>query len=169
MNIFVLHKNPKLAAKFHCDKHVIKMIVESAQMLMSSYHVTQNEKALNHKDMYRLTHQKHPCTLWVNESLSNWKWLYELMNELNEEYKSRYDKSVDHLSVTKINNVVNEAGLPNIEGIGLTDFAQAMPEQYRCEDAVKAYREYYMGEKQNIAKWRNEIPDWFDISIKKKP
>ena len=91
------------------------------------------------------------------------------MNELNEEYKSRYDKSVDHLSVTKINNVVNEAGLPNIEDIGLTDFAQAMPEQYRCEDAVKAYREYYMGEKQNIAKWRNEIPDWFDISIKKKP
>ena len=66
MNIFVLHKNPKLAAKFHCDKHVIKMIVESAQMLMSSYHVTQNEKALNHKDMYRLSYQKRPCTLWVN-------------------------------------------------------------------------------------------------------
>ena len=69
MNIFVLDSDPKVAATMLCDKHVVKMILESAQMLSTVAHTN------GHIPRYRPTHSKHPCTLWAGESKSNWQWL----------------------------------------------------------------------------------------------
>ena len=65
MNIFMLHQEPQIAAQYHCDKHVVKMILESAQLLCT---------ALNEAGVpmpYRVTHKNHPCSIWVRESRAN--------------------------------------------------------------------------------------------------
>jgi uncharacterized heparinase superfamily protein len=152
MNIFILDTDIRKCAEQHVDKHVIKMILESAQMLCSAVNLSGGDSP------YKTTHKNHPCTVWVRESLSNWCWLRDLTLALNEEYCYRYDKTIDHKSAA----IVKKIKEPNINDIGLTEFAQAMPEQYKNEDVVKAYRNYYIGEKSNIAKWKKrERPEWY--------
>jgi hypothetical protein len=113
---------------------------------------------------YRMVHAKHPCTLWALNSLSNWRWLRELAYELNNEYKFRYNREEDHKSV----QVIKDLKEPKIPDLGLTTFAQAMPEEFKDPDAVQAYRKYYAGAKYKFATWRNrEIPDWY-IELRKK-
>ena len=151
MNIFVLDEDIETCARYHCDKHVVKMILESAQMLC-----TVNSK-LGLNTPYKPVHPKHPCTLWAGTSLSNWKWLKELSYHLNNEYVRRYNKPYH-----KSWKVIESLEIPNIEDIGLTRFAQAMPPMYKQEDSVNAYREYYRGEKREFATWKNtEIPSWW--------
>ncbi|GAL02076.1 hypothetical protein JCM19237_4969 [Photobacterium aphoticum] len=93
MNIFVLDEDIQTCAQAHCDQHVVKMILESVQILCT---------ALNKKGFetpYKSTHVKHPCVLWVEASYDNFLWLRDLALALNEEYKYRYDKTVDHKSI----------------------------------------------------------------------
>jgi hypothetical protein len=163
MNIFVLDTNPAKAAEYHNDKHVVKMILESTQMLMSSYHVT-NSKAVNDDNMYRLTHKNHPCTKWTNESIDNWKWLYNLTFSLNKEWQKRFGHNKDHLSITKLKSIVSKYGEPKLAKIGLSDFALAMPDEYKSFDAVQSYRTYYIKDKQHLASWRNKKPFWYKKS-----
>jgi aspartate oxidase len=85
MNIFVLHKDTRKAAQMHCDKHVVKMILESAQMLSTAVRMNGIDAG------YKLTHRNHPCNIWVRESLSNWQWLKSLACELNTEWQFRYN------------------------------------------------------------------------------
>lgn len=153
MNIFVLDKDIRTCARYHADQHVVKMILESAQMLCTV--VNQNGGS----SPYKTTHTRHPCTLWADASLSNWKWLYRLALALNDEYRYRYRRSSDHKSAS----VIKTLSQPMIEDIGLTDFAQAMPEVYRVPgNAVKAYRMFYIKEKAHFAKWtRRKKPGWF--------
>ena len=92
MNIFVLDNNPEVCATYHCDKHVVKMILESVQM-MSTVLRDQGVDA-----GYKATHRNHPCTLWLKESLGNWNWLKALVVALNKEYRYRYGKKVNHKS-----------------------------------------------------------------------
>jgi hypothetical protein len=107
---------------------------------------------------YKPTHKNHPCTKWVGESLENYCWLYDLTRALNREFKFRF-KGVDHLSWTKIVYL----DLPDIPSKGLTTFAQAMPDQYRDPDVVKAYRNYYQGEKAYFAQWtKRDSPYWWN-------
>lgn len=149
MNIFILDENPKLCAQYHCDKHVVKMILESAQMLCS---------AVEGPDLYKPTHRNHPCSIWVRESIENFDWLYNLAIELGHEYTFRYGKI--HKSIEVINRANLYKSLPLIDR---TPFAQAMPDQYRDSDAVKAYRNYYRFEKKDILKYtRREQPSWLD-------
>lgn len=153
MNIFVLDKDIKKCAEYHADQHVIKMILEYAQMLCTVLHENGIEAP------YKPTHRNHPCTLWAGESLSNWKWLKELALAVNEEYKFRYVKTVDHKSATIIMSLPE----PPITDKGLTEFAQAMPKEYRVEgNPVQAYRNFYIHDKSRFAKWKKrEIPDWW--------
>lgn len=148
MNIFILDKDPVVAAQMQCNKHVVKMSLESVQLLCN-VHVVDTP--------YKKTHLKHPCTLWVKESLSNYKWLLEHARALCREYTFRYNKfhkSANHLAWLTYN-------LPNIKDIGLTDFAQAMPEVYKNKDPVVAYRNYYLGEKSHILAYKErKAPDW---------
>ncbi len=152
MNIFVLHREAPIAAMYHCDKHVTKMILESAQMLCTVLH--QNEV----DTPYLPVHPKHPCTIWAGESLSNWLWLKELTKFLDNEYIYRYDKG-HHKSWEVVEQLPN----PPIEDIGMTPFAQAMPEKYKHDNPVIAYRNYYMHEKAKFATWKYPAkkPRWY--------
>lgn len=153
MNIFVLDKNQTLCAQYHVNKHVVKLIVESTQLLSNAHWATGVEGP------YKQTHKNHPCSLWVYKSLRNYEWLLELAFELCNEYTYRYDKK--HACLSKLEWLVDN--YPNLPDIGLTPFAQAMPEQYRNEDVVKAYRGYYIGEKKHIAQWKmRDVPYWWE-------
>lgn len=153
MNIFILDENIETCARYHCDSHVGKMILESTQILCT---------ALNKRGYhtpYRSTHVNHPCVLWAEQSVDNYRWLSKLAHALNEEFCWRYDRDRDHASI-KVLREIEHAKLP---GRGLTPFAQVMPEQYRVPgDAVSAYRAYYVGEKAEFATWRKRnVPEWF--------
>ena len=152
MNIFVLDKDIEKCAQYHCDQHVVKMILESVQLLCT---------ALNKKGFqtpYKSTHAKHPCVLWVEESYDNFEWLVRLTLELNSEYRFRYSKDIDHKSISVLSKIEKLA----YERHGLTPFAQAMPDQYKVDnDAVSAYRAFYIAEKMGFAKWTARgTPDW---------
>ena len=151
MNIFVLDDDIEKCARYHCDKHVVKMILESAQMLSTVSRENGGEIG------YKVVHKNHPCTKWVAESLDNWLWLQKLTMYLNSEYRYRYDKEINHKSY----NVACSLTRPDIPSIGLTPFKLAMPEEYKHKDAIKAYRDYYWYEKNNLLEWtRREVPDW---------
>ena len=155
MNIFVLDKDPKKAARMQGDKHVVKMILESAQLLSSVHWMTGGEAH------YRLTHKNHPCSKWARESMDNYNWLCYHAKELCAEYTRRYNKV--HKSQPIIENLCNQ--LPDIPHKGLTDFPLAMPDDVKTSgDPVKSYRDYYMKYKKDIVKWNHsKKPNWYEI------
>jgi hypothetical protein len=152
MNIFVLDNSIQKSARYHNDKHIVKMVVEIVQMMSTTNRLNGLEEG------YKITHKNHPCSVWMRESLSNWLYAKELVNELNKEWKFRYNHTRNHKSY----EVAMSLSKPNVQDIGITTFAQAMPDTYKNEDIVLAYRNYYIGDKQHLAKWtKREIPDWF--------
>lgn len=158
INIFVLSEDPKQAARDHCNKHVVKMIVEAAQLLCTALHINGvNKESLP----YRTTHAGHPCTKWVAESPANSAWLFEHAIELCEEYTRRYEK------VHKTRSVIESLRslLPPGDRHDHTPFAQAMPDEWKHDDAVIAYRCYYIAEKSRFARWspRANPPDWWPL------
>lgn len=157
MNIFVLDLDPKICASYHCDKHVVKMIVETAQLLSTAQH--ENGINLNIGERaYKRTHKNHPCAIWARESITNYRWLCYLGIELCKEYTKRYGKIHKTQSLIELLNKYRPLTFSMVIG---TKRPQSMPEQYRNEDVVKAYRDYYLGEKQSILKYTNtEIPEF---------
>lgn len=148
MNIFVLDRNPALAAKYHCDRHMSKMILESAQMLSTVL-----------GGSYKPTHANHPCTLWVGASRANAVWLVQLAYYLNAEWKTRYGHDREHKSAYVIAELVTDNKLGTLPDAGLTPFALAMPDEYKQDDPVASYRAYYKS--KTFAEWRNGAPSWW--------
>lgn len=162
MNIFALDSDPRKAAEYHNDKHVVKMILESAQLLCSAHHMSGSDAP------YKLTHKNHPSSLWCRETKENYLWLYELAENLCAEYTFRTGKV--HKTEEKIKLLKTPPTLPFGQ---LTKFALAMPEEYKSEDPVESYRNYYRNEKifmkngKRMDTWtRRERPSWFDIAKK---
>ena len=152
MNIFYLDYDINKCARFHTDKHVIKMILESAQILCSVLWLHHIEAP------YKPTHLNHPCVLWVNQSLSNWYWLKDLAGALNEEYRYRFNHTRNHKSY----DVILSLEVPPLIDLGLTERPQVMPDQFKQLDPVRAYRQYYKISKYHLAQWtKRDIPDWF--------
>ena len=152
MNIFYLDENIETCARYHCDAHVIKMILESAQILCTVLWLN------NIDSPYRPTHKNHPCVLWAGESLSNWIWLKNLAGALNNEYKYRFSHNKNHKSY----DVILSLQTPPIPDLGLTAIVQAMPEEYKNKNPVLAYRQYFISRKYHPAKWtKREVPSWF--------
>lgn len=153
MNIFALSTNPKLAARYHCDKHINKMIVESVQMLCTTRAVL----GLSHP--YQKTHQNHPCTIWVRQSLSNYAWLVDLAYYLEEERHYRFGPKPTHKSI----KVLDKLPIPSkkvLPDMGRTQFAQAMPWFLMTNNPVASYREYYHF--KTFAEWtRRSKPYWY--------
>lgn len=145
MNIFFLDTDPETAAVMQCDKHIVKMPLETAQMLCAVYH-RYGEPA-----PYKLTHANHPSTRWAGDSAENYRWLWDHGMALCEEYTHRYGKV--H-ACRKILEAVQfpPAGIPDI---GFTVVPQAMPDQYKNVNPIQAYRNYYINEKHSIATWKN--------------
>jgi hypothetical protein len=179
MNIFYLDKDIKKCAEYHVNKHVSKMIIETAQLLSSAYYFTEDKTNITpiidtdigiasfigkqkliinntQSIIYNLTHKGHPCAVWTRESLSNWLWLKELGLALYQEYKYRYNNKIH-----KSGEIIEQLITPSLIDIGFTPIKQCMPLQYQNIDPVQAYRDYYKHDKQHILQYRNrDIPEW---------
>ncbi len=148
MNIFVVDQDPKKAAQMLCDQHVVKMTLETAQMLCTV------AKQLGFDVPYKSSHKKHPCTLWAGETQGNWNWLVEHGLALGEEYTARYGKHhKSHAVIKKCKNL--GVCLPK----GRTPFVQAMNPEFKDIDPVKAYRNYYKS--KTFSRWKyTQKPSW---------
>ena len=160
MNIFVLHTDPTIAAQMHCDKHVPKMCVEAAQMMASAlrrHGATDEQMPLTKAGKpYKGGYAHHPCTVWAGDSDTNFLWLANHAITLCQEYRKRFGK------VHACQNPIHQMShMMQFVGEEMTPFAQAMPDEYRDDDAVKAYRAYYHS--KQFAKWEKgtPAPDWW--------
>jgi hypothetical protein len=144
MNIFFLDFDARRAAEAHCDKHVVKMILETAQLLYSAHWLTdESQVPLN---AYRKTHGNHPCAIWTRESLSNYIWLCELGLALCAEFTFRYGgvhKTQAHLEWLA-------AHPPALPEHGITEIRLAMPPEYKRPNPVEAYRTFYRDNKLGV-------------------
>jgi hypothetical protein len=165
MNIFVLDADPLVAAKYHNDRHVVKMILESAQLLSTAHHVLDGQAARRVRGILRPSHQSHPCARWARSNSGSYQWLHGLMGGLLSEYMARYGRQHVYGYPPKASLytrlAVEPYGLPKGP---LPPFAQAMPLKYRRPDPVQAYRLYYFYEKSHLACWRapSSVPPWWD-------
>ena len=171
MNIFYLHDDPQTCAQLHCDKHVVKMPLETAQMLCTVYHEHGYEAP------YKAVHRKHPCTLWAGRLRSNYAWLWNLGMALCEEYTFRYGK------VHKSQYVLETLTELPVFMIGksitpVSPLPQCMPEQYKqdtneqrkgtswYQKTVAAYEDYYRHEKARFCTWKNRpIPKFMEKTM----
>lgn len=183
MNIFYIHSDAKTCAEMHLDKHVVKMILEYAQLLSTAHRVLdgvhhvglsksgrkQTRYVLSDdRDavLYSATHINHPSAKWCRHTSENYKWLYSLFIECMTEYTHRYgkvhacDKLKDVLSQPPKNIPVGEFSAP----------WRAMPDEFKVEgDTILSYRNYYVGAKANFAKWtKRNTPDWFTSMLHSK-
>ena len=150
MNIFYLHQDPVKAAEYQYNKHVVKMVLESAQILCTVHHKYMGDDA----DVpYKSTHKNHPSTLWAGQSAQNYEWLYRHFVALCKEYEKRYGK--EHLSYTKCKDKVNMLPGGMLE-TGLTDMPQCMPDEYKDDCSIQAYWNYYIHGKKDIANLKTE-------------
>lgn len=154
MNIFVLDDNPKIAALLHLDKHVVKMPLETAQMLCT----INAECGIDVP--YKATHKNHPCTLWAKATTANYQWLVALGLNLCYEYTYRYYR------VHACQKVIEDLAVcpANIPEGNLTAFAQAMPDECKHYYAPQAYQTYYKLHKTHIAKWTGRnVPSFMEF------
>jgi len=188
VNIFILDKDPKVAARLQCDKHVVKMIVESAQMLSTAHRmldgVETRRKSKSGKTMskyweltdaresvlYKAVHMGHPCTVWTMICDNNYMWHYDHFLELCREYTYRYGKV--HLTDTLLRTAL--ASRPNNikEGYkyAITAFPLAMKASPECifpDDPVKSYRMFYETKQDRFSMvWtKRQIPEWFNKTV----
>ena len=153
MNIFVLDYNPIKAAQMQCDKHVVKMPLESAQILCSAFP--------KGKAPYKRTHYNHPCSVWARKSKENFEWLVRHGIALCDEYTYRYGKN--HKSKEVILWCLKNIKKLKFENTKRTRFELCFDEKHHLGNAVASYREYYRREKKKIAQWQKsrQPPAWF--------
>ena len=155
MNIFYLNSDPKKAAVIQYNKHVVKMILESAQMLCTAHH---HYAELNYpmvKVPYKKAHYNHPSTIWCRQNAKQYMWLYNHMIALGEEYTKRYNKI--HLTITKCKEPLKQLPL-GIPDSTFTELPQCMPEEYKVQgDSVSAYWNYYENEKHTVKSASEQI------------
>jgi len=190
MNIFVLDNDPVKAAQLQCDKHVVKMIVESAQMLSTTHRMldgTEMKKpSKSGKTMvkyyelpderedilYKSVHFNHPCTVWTRESCCNYSWHYEHFIALCDEYKDRYGKT--HSTDSKLRDILSKIPTNINRNGGMTMFKLAMKASPECvvhglggTDAVESYRNFYQTKQARFSMvWtKRKIPEWFNANI----
>ena len=187
MNIFYLSHDQKEAVKYHNDRHVVKMILEYAQLLSTAHRVLDgkvftitNENGRKGKvwvlndsregNLYKATHVNHPSAVWVRESKENYLWLYQLWVELIAEWKFRFDHPENklHASEAKLKDVLKNP--PNkIVSKGFTEVPQAMGTEFMIKgNSIAAYKNYYIKDKLHLATWKKRgKPSWYTLdSIK---
>ncbi len=155
MNIFILDDDIQKNAEYYFDRHVHKLIVEHTQMLSTTLRYTGVDIG------YKTSHLNHPCTRWVRESLSNWRYLVKLTEALHEEWRYRYDHS--STKYHKSYEMMLTLPEPNILDIGLTKFTCAMDKTFIISNnPIENYRNYYIHAKQHLASWKKRnIPYWW--------
>lgn len=142
MNIFYLDRDPYKAAEMHYNKHVVKMVLEAAQMLCTAHHVEGDGNV-----PYKKTHVNHPSAVWTRSSVSNYMWVYEYMIGLGMEYTKRYGRN--HLTIEKCRDILSKVPF-GIQTFEFCDPPQCMPDEYKHSDAVTGYWNYYIGGKSHL-------------------
>lgn len=135
MNIFYLDRDPVEAARMQCDRHVVKMILETAQLLSTAHAELDGESPA-----YKPTHKNHPSAVWVRSSAAAYRWAWRHLAALGIEYKNRYGKV--HKTIREHLDALYNAP----EAIPAGDFVdppQCMPDECKRDDAVLAYQLYY--------------------------
>lgn len=159
MNIFVLDKNPEVSAMMMCDAHVVKMILESCQILSTVSHFR------GHNIGYKPTHINHPCVKAVYKNCDNEKWLFKHCDSLIKEYNYRYGKN--HASTIVYNNLL--ARIDNLDfNESNISLPKCMDEEFKIggdniNDVVTSYRKYYNYKKMVMHKFsyrKREMPVW---------
>ena len=152
MNIFLLDLDLKKCAEYHNDKHVVKMIVETAQLLCGVHWLNKSIPP------YKFTHKNNPLLNWVNSDLNNYYWLCELGLELCREYTYRYEK------IHKTQEIIEWCvmNVPQIQDKTFTLPPLVMPTQYMSSNKVESYRTFYIKDKAGFSKWKKRnVPEWF--------
>lgn len=179
MNIFYLHKDPKKAAEYHVDKHCVKMILETCQLLSTAHRILDGDQVMgktatgrnvkrwvlsDDRDelLYSATHVNHPSAVWCRQSNENYTWLWSLLIELCAEYTYRYGKVHKCEDIGLVNALKRTPN--NIPTGQFTDPTPAMPNQYKVlGDGVQSYRNYYNGEKQRMFSWKKrDVPEFIN-------
>ena len=178
MNIFYLHNDPKICAELHNNKHVVKMILEYAQLLSTAHRFLDGylvdgrspsgrKKKLyiltDHRDyhLYVATHINHPSAIWVRQTDKNYRWLHMLLHCLCAEYTYRYGK-VHKVEREGLLGVLHTVPKYIAQG-DFTEPTPAMPDEYKVsENSVRSYINYYVGAKKHLASWKKrQTPEWF--------
>lgn len=183
MNIFMLDRDPVQAARWMVDRHVVKMILESAQLLSTAHRVldgvmtegvrvnletgkSRRVKAWQLPDardsvLYSATHINHPSAIWCRESVENYTWLVEHMYALMDEYTYRYGKT--HKCQGEIAYMLQSPPFA-LKAWDATPMRCAMADEYIIStDPVENYRNYYMKAKQRLFSWKNRNPpEWIN-------
>lgn len=184
MNIFYLHSDAKTCAQQHVDKHVVKMIVEYAQLLSTAHRVIDGVESValsksgrkqkvwtlndeREANIYKASHINHPSAKWTRHCWSNYDFLFELWTHLLDEYTHRYGK---HHSCERLLPYLARPPLKISTGDRFSAPWRAMPEEYKVDRSeedytIKSYRAYYNGAKSHMFKWKNrETPDWIKVA-----
>jgi hypothetical protein len=177
MNIFYLDHNPKTCAEYHCDKHVVKMIIEYAQLLSTAhrirdgqeyYDLTANGRKIKRwrlpddreQRLMKASHVNHPSNVWARANHLNYKWLYEMWCYLLDEYTYRYGKV--HACARLRDDL---AKLPEKIPVGLseTEPTPAMPDDCKITgNSLASYHKYYNEKKTRFARWtKRSAPNWY--------
>ncbi len=168
MNIFYLDENPWVNTELHCDKHVCKMIVEYAQLLSTAHRVLDGEQYIDsssgrrikrwrlddvdmENNLYKASFVNHPSAVWVRESKANYRYLMHLWYGLCLEYEYRYEKK--HKTFLKLKSYLTKIPKNINYDKRLTEIPQCMPDDVKADNAVDAYRNYYVQYKKSFAKW----------------
>lgn len=179
MNIFFLDRNPEICAQMHCNKHVVKMIIEYAQLMSTAHRMLDGNQVVENVNgrklkrwiiddprndvLYKASHVNHPSAVWVRSSLSNYLWLYNMWSHLLREYTFRYGKK--HQTEKLLFVLARQPN--NISVSGWSDPPPAMPDDCKIpNDSLASYRNYYLLKKSHFAKWtkRNE-PTWYSFGL----
>jgi hypothetical protein len=183
MNIFYLHNDPKTCAEWHVDKHVSKMLVEYAQLMSTAHRVLDGDEYIGYSKnnrkvkrwqlksdnaenlVYKACHVNHPSAIWVRQSVTHYKWMYDLWCELHKEFVYRYGKS--HASYTLLSEFLATPPA-NISNTPFVEPPQAMKQFPQCMvegDSISAYRNFYREAKKTFANWKKrEVPYWYEHS-----
>ena len=163
MNIFYLNGDPKIAAIEHNDKHCVKMISEYAQMLSIAHREIDGDERADKLSMYKRIHTNHPCTVWTRANDKHYNWLYQLFIALSDEYSYRYEKK--HTTDSLLRGALANPPFNIPKNLKFNEPPQCMPDKYKCNDTITAYRNFYMGDKSHFCKWKKrEIPVWFMLN-----
>lgn len=181
MNIFYLHKDPQICAEMHCDKHVVKMIIEYAQLMSTTHRILDGEQYLDltangrkikrwrmhdsqmEQGLMKASHINHPSNVWVRAGKENYMWLYQMWLCLMKEYTHRYEKH--HACESRIKYLMSPP--KNISVATFTEPTPAMPDDVKVAgDSIKSYHNYYINNKTHLASWKKRNkPEWYSAIV----
>lgn len=152
MNIFYVDTCPTKAAQAMCNSHVVKMILESAQLLCGVHHWYAESQPW----MYRETHINHPSAKWARSSWCHYDWLHQHAMALCSEYTYRYGRV--HKSQELIERLAAAPLRLQVKPHTWADPPQAMPDAFKHTNTITAYRMYYTHGKHHLHKWTRRPP-----------